>query len=220
MRTGNRKANGQTRSNEFEFRVIAINKAGEDALGKSVMNEPCFEVRFPRSGSAVGSIIGLFALWMCMDYGFLHQLAYTIRPQDRNGLGFWGVLACILFSLAITLKTVVRPSLMFAARREGVEIGSGIFWNRIQRIPWTLVREIGEGAISERRSRGRSRWLPALVIVVDSAVTLNARGFDLARRTGDHTFAVASTLFREPLKEVIARSQAMKMTASEACAPQ
>ena len=178
------------------------------------MMNNAFEVRYPRGGSAIGSLICLFGLSVCIDYRFLHYLDYTIRAQHRGGIGFWVAVACVLGCLAITLKTSLFPSLIFAADAVGIEIGSGVFRNRVMHIPWSMVRDIGEGVIAAPVSNLPGRTLPALCIRVDPVIRLSASGFDLAHMTGDCTWAVSSTLFQLPLADAVRMLQTMQRATS------
>jgi len=172
------------------------------------MSSDRFEVYYSRSASAVAMVLFVGALTLWIDYGFLHTIKFTIPVEQRGGIGFWLMLPAILLCLAMTTKTIVAPSLIFAADREGVELGRGVFFNRVQRIPWSKVRHIGVDIFGVRTDRGSNDQGLHLTFADD--IELSSVGFPISRRDSEHVWEIRNSAFTEPLDAVVARLQSLR----------
>lgn len=168
-------------------------------------------IRYPRSASALGAAAFLGVLWLWADFGFFHSLPFTVPVEKRGGVGYWLVLAPILLSIAMTLKTVVAPSVIFTADRRGVGLGRGVFVNRVQLVPWSQVRRIEVDQFGVSADRGRADQ--GIKLTFAPEVKLSSVGLPTSRRSGPHGWEVRNSVFPEPLGQVAQRLQVMKAAA-------
>lgn len=171
------------------------------------MSPERFEVHYPRSASAIAIVLFIVALTLWIDYGFLHTIRFTVPVEQRGGPVFWLVFLGIVLSLAMTVKTVISPSLIFAADREGVELGRGVFVNRVQRIPWGKVRHLHVDTFGVRTERRND---VGVHLTFADDVQLSSVGFPISRRDSEHVWEIRNSVFTEPPEAVIARLQALR----------
>ena len=119
-------------------------------------------------------------------------------------------MAAAAVSFLICFKTALFPSLLFAADRDGVRIGRGIFRNVIVEFGWEKVVEIKAAAITHLMPNGLATFMPAVEISFDPSVILPASGDEMAHASGKSNYVVAQRLIRLPLDEVISNLRQLK----------
>ena len=177
------------------------------------MSPERFEVHYPRSASIIAIVLFIVALTLWIDYGFLHTIRFTVPVEQRGGPVFWLIFLGIILSLAMTVKTVISPSLIFAADREGVELGRGVFVNRVQRIPWSKVRGLHVDIFGVRTARKND---VGVHLTFADDVELSRVGFPISRRDSEHVWEIRNSVFSEPPEAVIARLESLRSRASSA----
>lgn len=169
------------------------------------------EIRYPRSASLLGAIVFLGVLWMWADFGFFHSLPYAVPAEKRGGVVYWLVLLPIVLSVAMTLKTVIAPSVIFTADQRGVGLGRGVFVNRVQHVPWSQVRQIEVDKFGVNADRGRPDR--GIKLTFAAEVELSRVGLPTSRRSGEHQWEIRNSVFPESVERVAERLQAMKAVA-------
>jgi hypothetical protein len=177
------------------------------------MSAERFEVHYPRSASVIAIVLFVVALTLWIDYGFLHTIRFTVPVEQRGGPIFWLVFLGIILSLAMTVKTVISPSLIFAADREGVELGRGVFMNRVQRIPWSKVRHLHVDTFGMKTARHDD---VGVHLTFADDVELSRVGYPISRRDSEHVWEIRNSVFSEPPEAVITRLESLRSSASSA----
>ncbi len=148
------------------------------------MKKDKIKICFSRVPSLIFVIIVLPILYVAIDFKFVGNLE-LLNDVDQNTLYFWPIFLMILFSLAITLKTVIRPSIILSVDHTGVKVGKGIFKNTLLHVPWAKVKDIIKGEmkviVKGAHNRTYSELVPALRFIFDSSVNLGNHGFAHAR---------------------------------------
>ncbi len=186
-------------------------------------------VCFSRIPSLIFTIIALPILYVAIDFKFIGNLE-LVNDIDQNTLYFWPIFFMILFSLAITLKTVIKPSIMLSVDHAGVKVGKGIFKNTLLHVPWKKVKDIIKGEmkviVKTGNNRHRAELVPALRFTFDSSINLWNRGFKYARPLRPaydleiptenaspedlHSYVIATNVINEPLDSLIKKINEIK----------
>jgi hypothetical protein len=165
-------------------------------------SEPrAFIVHYPRTGCVVGSLIFGAAAYGLLIYYTHHPREFDPRYGVASALGWWFIFVCVAGSLLVCVKTVIFPSLLFAADFSGVRLGRGIFKNRVTNIDWRHVIDIRASSMPFSMGPAGpmiSRYVPALEIVFDPSVVLPSTGLDLAYSSGDKFLLAQSVIGCSP----------------------
>lgn len=113
-------------------------------------NRCFFRIRMSRGLSAVFFIMGLTALLIGLDMGFLH-LVIPLSEQSSDGGYIFGQWFLIIVGVLVSYSggsNLISPMVMLEANREGIGIKTRPGFSRtLTRIPWSEIDDIREGKI-------------------------------------------------------------------------